>query len=316
MLPVLVSLASLAGAAAPPEPAQLPQPREGEVVRHAAGSIAGIDYGFVEYVPKGHAAAPTPGVALIVFLHGTGERGNGGSDLARLDRAGPLMLLGGKGDALDLDDVAGKRAAVVLAPQLPAEKRSYDADAIARIDAIVRAVATRRRVDPARCYLTGVSLGGGGVWNYLRLVTGRFAAAAPVCGALPPTIVAKAVPGDLARVPVWAFHALRDPVVPFAWSPGWCDRIAGERAKAAVPAVLAALPKDLAGETATAHWNAREGWSWSGVTPGCAKPGVGVPQTRSGDPLRLTRYHHDNHDLYPEVCRNGDVWRWIYAQSR
>jgi predicted peptidase len=66
-------------------------------------------------------------------------------------------------------------------------------------------------LDPARLYLIGLSMGGYGVWDVLSRQPQRFAAAVPICGG------AAEAQADLicaAKVPVWAFHGVLDPVVP------------------------------------------------------------------------------------------------------
>ena len=64
-------------------------------------------------------------------------------------------------------------------------------------------------VDPARVYLTGVSLGGFGAWMIGPRHRGLFAAIAPVCGGGDP-----ADAPDLVGLPTWAFHGDADPIVP------------------------------------------------------------------------------------------------------
>jgi len=63
-------------------------------------------------------------------------------------------------------------------------------------------------VDPARIYITGNSMGGGGTWDFIIRRPDLFAAAIPVSGHVPNT-------QDLARlvdskVPVWAFTGDQD----------------------------------------------------------------------------------------------------------
>ena len=80
--------------------------------------------------------------------------------------------------------------------------------------------------------ITGVSMGGSGVWDLASRLPGRFAAIAPVCGEIgPPGVPASAhdasrsaqassvyaqVARKIAGTPVWIFHGADDPVVPAA----------------------------------------------------------------------------------------------------
>lgn len=132
---------------------------------------------------------------LVVFLHGSGERG---TDLQKVAVHGPPKLA-----------AQGREFPFILvSPQCP-EGGWWQA---LQVDAFVEQLSRRYRVDPKRVYLTGLSMGGFGTWDAATLNPGRYAAIAPVCGGgeYPPLIVAQ----RLKQMPVWAFHGAKDPVVP------------------------------------------------------------------------------------------------------
>lgn len=60
-------------------------------------------------------------------------------------------------------------------------------------------------IDPDRLYLTGMSMGGFGTWDFAKEYPHYFAAIAPVCGGSDTTDVHM-----LANVPIWAFHGAKD----------------------------------------------------------------------------------------------------------
>jgi pimeloyl-ACP methyl ester carboxylesterase len=64
-------------------------------------------------------------------------------------------------------------------------------------------------MDADRVYITGVSMGGFGVWNYLSHYPNLYAAAVPICGGLD----GDTTPSKLSGIPIWDFHAADDPVV-------------------------------------------------------------------------------------------------------
>ena len=64
-------------------------------------------------------------------------------------------------------------------------------------------------IDPARIYVTGVSMGGFGTWDLLARFPTRFAAAVPICGGGDESTAAK-----IKHVPIWAFHGALDHTVP------------------------------------------------------------------------------------------------------
>ncbi len=148
----------------------------------------------------------TPAVRypLVVFLHGSGERGD--DNLRQLDK--------GVG-AFSSDDVRARHPCIVVAPQAPAGGSFGGAwypgqwttqDAVARL---TRELSGRRSVDPARVVLAGLSMGAIGGWELLVRHPGLFRAAALVCGEPRPEWA-----DALAGVPIWAFHGSRDDVVP------------------------------------------------------------------------------------------------------
>lgn len=171
-----------------------------------------VGYRYLLFPPTDYHSAPDRRWPLLLFLHGAGERGD---DIKKLAKHGPPKLL--HGDRLN---EAEKNAAalvaqnfLVLAPQCPAGK-TWDEDALlVLIDEAVRSL----RVDPARVYVTGISMGGYGTWSLLARAPERFAAMAPICGGgrTIEFIVAGMTQRALFRpVGVWAFHGGKDPTVP------------------------------------------------------------------------------------------------------
>jgi predicted peptidase len=155
--------------------------------------------GYLLYAPAGYASGMQRW-PLIVFLHGSGERG---TDPSLLDRQ-PLP-----------ETLAGttRFPAVVFSPQLPPQY-SWWSDFIAPVDALVRRLEARYRIDPRRVYLTGLSLGGFGAWSYGLRHPRRFAALVPIAGgyiqgstAVPANICA------LHAMPIWVFHGAADTTV-------------------------------------------------------------------------------------------------------
>lgn len=130
---------------------------------------------------------------LVVFLHGSGERGG---DLERVAAVGLPHLLEGLPEP-----------AFVVAPGCPEGSRWTDQ--LARLEKVLDDLLDRLPVDPSRIYLTGLSLGGQGAWFWAARTPERFAALVPVCGRTDP-----AAADRLKNVPIWAFHGADDDVVP------------------------------------------------------------------------------------------------------
>jgi predicted peptidase len=159
-------------------------------------------------------AAPVAGerYPLVVFLHGAGERGR--------DNDKQLKYLP---TWMAEPALRERHPCFLLAPQCREGERWVDVswadkkslpqgppttDMLAAIAAI-QAVSSREAVDPARIYLTGLSMGGYGTWDLAARQPERFAAILPICGGGD-----EATAPRLAKLPIWCFHGDADTVVP------------------------------------------------------------------------------------------------------
>ncbi len=174
---------------------------------------------------------------LLIFLHGRGESG---SDLELLKRHGPPKLV---------ETTMKDFPFIVVSPQ----SRDGLGWSIEGLNALLSHVLANHRVDAERVYLTGLSMGGGGVWLLAVSYPERFAAIAPVCGAR----IAVHAAGRVKHVPVWAFHGARDTIVPLALSEAMVQavRAAGGDAR------LTVYP-DAEHDSWTATYNNPELYSW------------------------------------------------------
>jgi len=159
--------------------------------QHPQPPVAVGGYSYQLHLPKGHAGETT-GWPLIIFLHGSGERG---SDLNQVKVHGPPKIA-------DRDPAF---PFVLVSPQLPAEQE-WD---LAKLSSLLDHGIATLRIDPARIYITGLSLGGHATWRWAAAEPWRFAAIAPVAGRGDPATACA-----LKAMPVWAFHGDRDDVVP------------------------------------------------------------------------------------------------------
>lgn len=169
----------------------------------------GVFIGFYQYTPSNYNSTSTK-YPLIIFLHGIGERGNGTTDLSRI--AGPAIpgYIRNKGWDMTFTWQGKTETFLVLAPQLSSNYGSWQDF---YVDEMLKYAKANLRVDPNRIILTGLSLGGGGVWHYASnsaANASQFAAIAPVCGTC---AVVNAANIANANLPVWAFHAMDDGTV-------------------------------------------------------------------------------------------------------
>ena len=153
---------------------------------------------------------------LVLFLHGAGERGTDNRKQlvhAAADFASPKRM--------------EQFPAFVVFPQCPEEQRWVESPwdlpsgsgefdkapskpmkaALELVDSLVKKLP----VDPAKVYVTGLSMGGQGSWYAAATKPRRFAAMLEVCGGGDPTWAA-----DYQGIPIWALHGQNDTVVPIS----------------------------------------------------------------------------------------------------
>lgn len=177
-------LAAAALAAAP-----LAALAEGQRPRAA---LASDGYAFQLHLPPGAAARkPAARYPLMIFLHGSGERG---ANLDQVKVHGPPKIA----------DRDPSFPFVLISPQLPADQ-DWDLD---KLRAILAWALKALPADPDRVILTGLSRGGHATWRWGAVEPRRFAAIAPVAGRGDPAAAC-----GLKAMPVWAFHGDRDDVV-------------------------------------------------------------------------------------------------------
>jgi predicted peptidase len=174
--------------------------------------------GYLEYLPPGHGdGEPRP---LLVFLHGAGEAGVGSEETLRLvaELGIPQMVEAGQWPE--------DRPFVVLAPQIATIKADHRCDIAEELAGFLDFAVQHYAVDPAHVYLTGISCGAIGVWDYLAThgEDGVVAAAVPISGHAE-WALEKAAPCDLARLAVWSFHGAVDEIVPLRYVERQMDQI-------------------------------------------------------------------------------------------
>ncbi len=152
-----------------------------------------LDY--LLYLPEGYEAEANTAWPLILFLHGSGERGH---DVEAVKRNGlPLNLE--EGTNLPF---------IVVSPQCPKDTDWSDSLIVEVLSALLDQLISTYRIDQDRIYLTGLSMGGSGTWALGTRYPERFAALAPVCGR---GNAESAV--QLRRLPIWVFHGALDDIV-------------------------------------------------------------------------------------------------------
>lgn len=146
---------------------------------------------------------------LIIFLHGSGERGS--DNEAQLKHIKNLVL--------DTKN-RGKYPCYVLVPQCPKGQlwaehnkdgsvKSQPTTPTKLLLEVIDKISKEYPIDQSRTYITGVSMGGYGTWDLLARYPEKFAAGIPVCGGGDERTASK-----MKEIPIWAFHGAKDDIVP------------------------------------------------------------------------------------------------------
>jgi len=146
---------------------------------------------YIAYVPDNLSDHP----ALLIQLHGAGERGNGGSDVDK-------VLVHGFSKIVNDDNL---NDCILIMPQCPLD--SFWAAKVESIKKFIDEMTVKFSADTNRIYLCGLSMGGFGTWYTAMAYPELFAAIAPCCGG------GMAWNADVLKMPIWTFHGLADDVV-------------------------------------------------------------------------------------------------------
>lgn len=157
------------------------------------------------------AKTTTEAVPLVVFLHGAGERGNDNN--AQLRHCVNYFLE---------DTITNRYPFLLLVPQCPDGKRWVNTDwslpehqmeseptaELLCVMHLVDSLVDCGAADAQHVYISGISMGGFGVWDALQRWPDRFAAGIAICGGGDPAYAYK-----MKDTPVYIFHGMQDDVV-------------------------------------------------------------------------------------------------------
>lgn len=172
-----------------------------------AKTFKGADGGTLLYrihAPKGKEGK----LPLVLFLHGAGERGDDNAAqvkhgikqfLARQEKYPCVLVVP--------QCPKGQSWAAIRRGASPTQEEKSSGPMTLTIE-LVDSLRKELPVDPARLYVTGLSMGGYGTWDLLMRKPAMFAAGVPVCGGAD-----KAQAPKIAQIPVWVFHGGNDGVV-------------------------------------------------------------------------------------------------------
>jgi predicted peptidase len=150
-----------------------------------------IDFPYLLHLPENYKKKKV--YPLIVFLHGSGERGD---DTSLLKVGLPNLL-----------KTAKHHEFILVAPQCPVD--SWWTRELDELSLFLKDVLEHYPIDRKHIYLTGLSMGGDGTWRLAAQEPKLFAAIVPICGRDKANSASK-----LKSIPTWAFHGAKDEIVP------------------------------------------------------------------------------------------------------
>lgn len=173
--------------------------------------LHGVTYRFQVYLPEDWRRDDRKLWPIILFLHGRGERGSEGMWQTQI------------GLPQAVRDHPDRWPFVIVMPQCPQNSFWTDPEMLAMAMAALDRETEEFRGDPARTYLTGISLGGYGSWELARLYPKRWAAVAIAASGIfwsyaperwqQETTLPAEYAQAVGRTPFWLFHGADDDLV-------------------------------------------------------------------------------------------------------
>ncbi len=160
-----------------------------QIKKHAST----LELQYLLQLPANYSADTPAGYPLILFLHGSGERGD---SLPLVKAWGPPRIASEKGLPF-----------IVISPQCPANE--WWTSLLYPLSQLLDQAIATYNIDTSRIYLTGLSMGGFGTFALAQMYPRYFAAIAPVCGGGTPGLAKFST-----NLPTWIFHGEVDEVVP------------------------------------------------------------------------------------------------------
>lgn len=200
MISLLLSLALFAPQTTTSQPAT-PAPQLATGFLYHTLEFEGETYAYTIFVPPDYT--PETKWPVILFLHGSGERGTDGF----------LPSEVGIGRAIRRD--YHRCPALVVMPQCR-PNQYWNQKMLDMALLCVRETAKAYNLDDERFYVTGLSLGGAGTWELGAMIGNQLAAIAPLCGfvdnprAAPSEQAVANMVAHLGDVPIWCFHGDAD----------------------------------------------------------------------------------------------------------
>ena len=184
-------------------------------------SMTSSTNGFYEYLPQGYDPQTTEKYPLLIFIHGLAELGNGTTQLSGVLTNGTPKQINDGIFPVSFNVNGQSHKFIVISPQFIAWPNSQ------QLDNVISYAISNYKVNINRIYLTGLSMGGGVVWEYCgnnSNYANRITAIVPICGAsFPEYWRGRTIAGG--NIAVWATHNEGDGTSPVSHTNGYVTNI-------------------------------------------------------------------------------------------
>ncbi len=182
---------------------------QAQITNKPLGSTTAAN-GYIEYLPPAYTTNPDQKLPIILFFHGSGENGNGTTELYKLYNTGLPQII-------QNNTWKYKNQFVVLMPQHVSTNANNLCPSANEVRNFIDYARKAYNIDTLQLYITGLSCGGNGVWDFIGAYPSneKVAAAVPI-SANGTKASREGKAGCSKAIPTWAFHGTSDTTSPWA----------------------------------------------------------------------------------------------------
>ena len=216
----------------PPDDAE-PVETQPAVLRPVTVEIGTNVKGYYEALPALYHET-TRKYPLLIYFHGSGQIGNGSTDLDKVLREGTAKLLAEKKFPPNFVSNGQKFSFIVLMPQFKAAPSNAD------VKAFVDYAKANYRYDASRVYTSGLSMGARALTEFATAYPSEQVAIVPMAGALVYDLSKKAKQIVDYKIAAWVFHNEHDQAISSVESKNFVNAV--NNFGPAIPARLTIFP--------------------------------------------------------------------------
>lgn len=210
-----------------------PVETEPAVLRAVTKEINHNVKGYYEALPAGYSQSAKK-YPIIIYFHGSGQIGNGSTDLDKVLNAGLAKVLAEKRFPPNFSVNKQNYSFIVIMPQFTSPPNN------GTVKSFIDYIKANYRHDPARVYLSGSSMGARALTEFAATYPSDQTAIVPLAGALFDNLDSKAKNIADNKVAAWLFHNELDQSISSSESKNFVAAV--NKFNPAIPAKLTIFP--------------------------------------------------------------------------